>query len=125
MNVHTQLGAIYTRLQEVVEVAAATVAAVAKKEEKHLKDNKQKEEEKIAKHIHEYQRLLQKQHEQSTKSQTDIVNQRESQSQAAQAAAVSAAVQAASAEFAQATAAAAAIRSMWWTVCKRTITQPQ
>ena len=50
MNVHTQLGAIYTRLQEVVvmveqakkqqeaaKVAAATVAAVAKKEEKHLK----------------------------------------------------------------------------------------
>merc|ERR1712045_925859 len=58
LNVHTQLGAIYTRLQEVVvmveqakkqqeaaKVAAATVAAVAKKEEKHLKDTKQKEEE--------------------------------------------------------------------------------
>ena len=53
--------------------------------------------------------MLQKQHEQSTKSQNSaIVNQRETQSQAAQAAAVSAAVQAASAEFAQATAAAAA-----------------
>jgi len=116
MNVHTQLGAIYTRLQEVVvmveqakkqqeaaKVAAATVAAVTKKEEKHLKDTKQKEEEKIAKHIHEYQRLLQKQHEQSTKSQSDLVtqvtNDLKSQSavNAAQAAVVSAAVQAASA----------------------------
>lgn len=88
MNVHTQLGAIYTRLQEVVvmveqakkqqeaaKLAAATVAAVAKKEEKHLKDTKLKEEEKIAKHIHEYQRLLQKQHEQCTKTQSDLVTQ--------------------------------------------------
>ncbi len=86
MNVHTQLGAIYTRLQEVVVMveqakkqqetakaaaaaAAAAVASQAKKEEKHLKDSKQqqqKEEEKIAKHIHEYQRALLKQHEQAS-----------------------------------------------------------
>ena len=50
LNVHTQLGAIYTRLQEVVvmveqakkqqeaiKVTAATASAVAKKDEKHLK----------------------------------------------------------------------------------------
>ena len=95
MNVQTQLGAIYTRLQEVVVMveqakkqqeaavsAAASVAAIKatnseavaasagsnglKKDqlEKHLKDTqKQKEEEKIAKHIQEYQRALLKQHE--------------------------------------------------------------
>merc|ERR1712079_670370 len=123
LNVHTQLGAIYARLQEVVvmveqakkqqeaiKVTAATASAVAKKDEKHLKDNKQKEEEKIAKHIHEYQRLLQKQHEKNTKSQSDLVTQvtNDLKSQnavgAAQAAVVSAAVQAVSAVASSVTA---------------------
>ena len=70
MNVHTQLGAIYTRLQEVVvmveqakKIQQETKAKAQEQQEKHLKDSKAKEEEKIAKHIHEYQRALLKQHE--------------------------------------------------------------
>ena len=65
LNVHTQLGAIYARLQEVV-----VMVEQAKKQQEAmlkagngLKKDDSKTEEKIAKHIHEYQRALLKQHE--------------------------------------------------------------
>lgn len=81
LNVHTQLGAIYQRLQEVVVMVEqakkqqeATVnllkssAAAAVAASNHVKsDTDSKTEEKIAKHIHEYQRALLKQHEDNNK----------------------------------------------------------
>ena len=81
LNVHTQLGAIYQRLQEVVVMveqakkqqeatvnllkSSAAVSAAAGLSGKTDADSKT--EEKIAKHIHEYQRALLKQHEDNNK----------------------------------------------------------
>ena len=82
LNVHTQLGAIYQRLQEVVVMveqakkqqeatvnllksSAAVSAAAGLSSGKTDADSKT--EEKIAKHIHEYQRALLKQHEDNNK----------------------------------------------------------
>jgi hypothetical protein len=83
MNLQNQLGAIYTRLQEVVtvveqakkqEAADASALAIAREAGKSeiqktlekMKENKLKEEESIAKQLQDYQRALLQQHQDAT-----------------------------------------------------------
>ena len=103
LSLQTQLTAIYGRLQEIVTMVEHAKKQQEEREPKNnemiqkqlerMKESKQKEEEKIAKHIQDYQRALLQQHDSSklvsqiapikeTPASTNVVNLLKKQAQA-------------------------------------------
>uniref|UniRef100_A0A0K2SXU4 CpGbinding proteinlike [Haplochromis burtoni] n=1 Tax=Lepeophtheirus salmonis TaxID=72036 RepID=A0A0K2SXU4_LEPSM len=83
-SLQASLGSIYGRLQEIVSLVEQTKTKIDGSSEdllkhneiqKQIKESKQKEEDKIAKHIQEYQRaLLQQQHSIGVHNSTTIIS---------------------------------------------------